>query len=110
MPLQKQAVFDGPNDVRLRLWEPAAQGGIPILQQGEGASEGHSDVPRARSGGLHGGCCAIFVPSGELILATPDANGHDISPMPPPIDRIAALEAAPERLDIALRHGTAPRR
>ncbi|MDQ0513232.1 dipeptidase [Ancylobacter amanitiformis] len=103
MPLHKQAVFDGHNDVLLRLWKHAAQGGDPILEYGEGASEGHIDAPRARRGGLHGGFCAIFVPSGELILATPDANGHYITPMSQPVDRIAALETARELLDIALR-------
>jgi membrane dipeptidase len=49
-------VFDGHNDVLLRLY----QDGGNFFERGE---KGHIDLPRAREGGLAGGFCAVFVPS-----------------------------------------------
>jgi membrane dipeptidase len=52
-------VFDGHNDVLLRL---AEQGGnwSSFLER---CGEGHLDLPRARAGGLAGGIFAIYTPS-----------------------------------------------
>lgn len=49
-------VFDGHNDVLLRLHED----GGSFFERGE---KGHIDLPRAREGGLAGGFCAVYVPS-----------------------------------------------
>lgn len=98
-----EAVFDGHNDVLLRLWKHAEQGVDPELAFGEGIDGGHIDWLRARSGGLYGGLCAIFVPSGELILATPDERGHYLTPMPEPVGRVNALDTALEIAAIAFR-------
>lgn len=38
-----QKVFDGHNDVLLRLWKHAAAGADPIIEFG-GAAQGHIDV------------------------------------------------------------------
>lgn len=53
-------VFDGHNDVLLRLRRGGANS-VRAFLQGEAA--GHIDLPRAQRGGLAGGLCAIFIPS-----------------------------------------------
>ena len=63
-----QAVFDGHNDVLLRLWQNARKGADPVREFVDGIGEGHIDAPRAKAGGLIGGISAIYVPSGDLVL------------------------------------------
>ena len=82
-----QAVFDGHNDVLLRLWKSASTGSDPVDQFMKGNGKGHIDLPRARTGGLAGGLCAIYLPSGDLVLREPDANGHYATPLSPSLDR-----------------------
>jgi len=53
-----QRIFDGHNDVLLRLWR-RDRTGSSFLDEG---SEGHIDLPRARRGGMVGGLFATFVP------------------------------------------------
>lgn len=55
-----QAVFDGHNDLLLRLWQAPARRD-EIFLTGEG--KGHLDLPRMRAGGFAGGLFAIYVPS-----------------------------------------------
>ncbi|MEK1925579.1 MAG: peptidase, partial [Rhizobium giardinii] len=50
-----QAVFDGHNDVLLRLWSNAKNGADPVHEFVNGTGEGHIDGPRAKRGGLAGG-------------------------------------------------------
>src|SRR5262249_52395210 len=71
-----QPVFDGHNDVLLRLWQHARAGGDPVAEFRDGAGRGHISLPKAQAGGLAGGLCAIFVPSGSYALAKADAAGH----------------------------------
>ncbi len=79
-----QRVFDGHNDVLLRLWENARRGEDPIKEFIGGTDNGHIDLPRSRKGGLAGGICAIYISSGEHIeLGKPDANGHYQTPLSP---------------------------
>ena len=54
-------VFDGHNDVLLRLVRDGAAGGVARFLEGE--SKGHLDLPRARAGGFAGGLFALYVPS-----------------------------------------------
>ncbi|MGU3399180.1 dipeptidase [Brucellaceae bacterium D45D] len=68
---QKVAVFDGHNDVLLRLW--SAGGPDPVKRFLEGEDIGHIDLPRARAGGLQGGLCAVYVPSPSHTL---DSDGN----------------------------------
>ncbi len=98
-----QPVFDGHNDVLLRLWSHAAKGADPVAEFLDGTDSGHIDAPRARAGGLAGGLCAIYIPSGDLILRTPDANGHYSTPMAPPLERSRSLDIALEFAAIAFR-------
>jgi len=56
-------IFDGHNDVLLRLHRAAGQGREESFL--ERAASGHLDLPRARAGGFAGGLFAVFVPSGR---------------------------------------------
>ncbi len=53
-------VFDGHNDILLRLWRAGAERGR-LWPDGDGT--GHLDLPRMRAGGFAGGFFAIYVPS-----------------------------------------------
>jgi membrane dipeptidase len=98
-----QLVFDGHNDVLLRLWTHARDGADPIAEFRDGTSSGHIDAPRARAGGLAGGLCAIYIPSGDLVFAEPDRNGHYVTPLAAPLERWPSLDIANEMAAIALR-------
>lgn len=98
-----QAVFDGHNDVLLRLWETSKAGLDPVKEFIEGTSAGHIDALRAKAGGLIGGFCAIYIPSGDLILSKPDADGHYVTPLASGIAHLPSLEIAMEKAAIALR-------
>lgn len=98
-----QAVFDGHNDVLLRLWQRARGGGDPVAEFAGGTDEGHIDAPRAREGGLVGGLCAIYLPSGDLGLRVPDGNGHYATPLAKPLDHLPSLATAMEIADIAFK-------
>jgi membrane dipeptidase len=71
------AVFDGHNDVLLRLFRRGGSAERAFL---DGEAAGHIDLPKARRGGLAGGLFAIFSPSDdasgggskvEELMATP---------------------------------------
>ena len=98
-----QAVFDGHNDVLLRLWSNAKNGADPVIEFSVGTTEGHIDGPRARKGGLIGGLSAIYIPSDHLILKTPDENGHYATQLSEPLERQPSLDIALEFTAIALR-------
>ena len=98
-----QQIFDGHNDVLLRLWSHAKAGGNPVTEFVNGTSAGHIDGPRARRGGLAGGFCAIYIPSGDLVTAPPDENGHYVTPLAAPLQHGEALAIAMEKAAIALR-------
>ena len=72
---QKIPVFDGHNDVLLRLWSSHASS--PEKRFLEGENVGHIDLPRAQKGGLGGGLCAVYVPSPSREL---DTNGNLATP------------------------------
>jgi membrane dipeptidase len=78
MPHSPLPVFDGHNDVLLRLRRSGAAN--PARSFLEGESTGHIDLPRARAGGLAGGLCAIYVPSPSM---EKDANGDFQTPAQP---------------------------
>ena len=67
-------IFDGHNDVLLRLYR---RGGTDAPQAFlEGEAKGQLDLPMARQGGLAGGLFAIFVPSTDGAIGT---NGNTLS-------------------------------
>jgi membrane dipeptidase len=90
-------IFDGHNDVLLRLHRHAGPNAVTAFLEGE--DKGHLDLPKAREGGFAGGLFAIFVPSpkrkdnagGETpSQATGSVIGSD--PAPPALE---AAEAQP---------------
>ena len=98
-----QPVFDGHNDVLLRLWTNAAKGADPVAEFMEGTSQGHIDMPRAQKGGLAGGLCAIYISSGDFGDETRDANGHYAMPLSEPLERAPSLDIALDMASIAFR-------
>ena len=69
-----QPVFDGHNDVLLRLWRNEAGGGDPVAEFSKGTKGPYRRPPRCQTGGLAGGLCAIYIPSGDLVLKEPDGT------------------------------------
>ena len=98
-----QLVFDGHNDVLLRLWRTARNGVDPIAEFRDGTDQGHIDGPRARAGGLAGGFCAIYIPSKDDPVRIVDEEGHYDIPLPPPLDRGPSLDTTLEMMAIAHR-------
>ncbi|WP_420962359.1 dipeptidase [Brucella sp. IR073] len=97
-----QTVFDGHNDVLLRLWTNARKGADPVREFIDGTERGHLDLPRAKKGGVIGGLCAIYIPSeGGLVLRKPDENGHYETPLAAPLERSRSLDIALELAAIA---------
>jgi membrane dipeptidase len=78
-------VFDGHNDVLLRLWNKKL--GDPVADFVTGDGQGHLDLPRMIKGGFAGGFFAIFVPSPE------DVEDNDEDMNPPPAHQVAQLAA-----------------
>jgi membrane dipeptidase len=92
------AIFDGHNDLLLRLWraEPHLRDRMWL----EGDGQGHLDLPRMRKGGFGGGLFAIYVPSPQAGAAMDEAMDR------PPYDlalpeAIPAAEALPAALGMA---------
>ncbi len=98
-----ELVFDGHNDVLLRLWQTLRAGGDPVAEFVHGTEAGHIDAPRARRGGLAGGISAIYIPSNDLHFRQPDANGHYDTPISAPLKRQPSLDIALEMAAIAQR-------
>ncbi len=80
-------VFDGHNDMLLRLYRAGSDNGSFIT----GSAAGHLDLPRADAGGLVGGFFAAFVPHDPAVPRLPDdgfaltTDGYEM-PLAPPLD------------------------
>ena len=74
-------VFDGHNDVLLRLGGPDGGGPGAFFERGD---RGHLDLPRAREGGFGGGIFAVWIPSPQTPERTPRG-------LPPALDAAYAL-------------------
>lgn len=87
-------IFDGHNDVLLRLFKKVAPD--PERQFIEGDGAGHLDLPRMRAGGFGGGLFAVFVPT----PSGPSLNFDDMAgesydlPLPEPLSLDEALPTA----------------
>ncbi|WP_108659462.1 dipeptidase [Acuticoccus kandeliae] len=97
-----QRVFDGHNDVLLRLWQRDRTGKRFL----EGGDEGHVDLLRARRGGLKGGIFATFVP--DPPRAPPErrpggTNGPVDAPLHGSLSRERALDVTLAQLAVAFR-------
>lgn len=86
-------VFDGHNDVLLRLW--LKQGGDPVADFLNGDGKGHLDLPRMKAGGFAGGFFAIFAPAESEVLPDDD----DVNP--PLAGQISQPNALRKTLEMA---------
>jgi membrane dipeptidase len=80
-------VFDGHNDVLLRLAERGEDVGA-FLERND---EGHLDLPRAREGGFVGGLFAVFTPSPNSPESVQRQGGYE-RPLPDPPDIATAQQ------------------
>ncbi len=76
-------VFDGHNDVLLRLGRPDGGGPGAFFERGD---RGHLDLPRAREGGFGGGFFSVWIPSPRE--QTPERTPRKL---PPALDTAYAL-------------------
>lgn len=96
-------IFDGHNDLLLRLWRAAPEVRDRLWLEGD--ASGHLDLPRIRSGGFGGGLFAIYVPSpnaGTAMDEAMDIPPYDL-PQPPPIPYAEAQPVAFGMAGILLR-------
>ena len=95
-------VFDGHNDVLLKLWSAAGEGKDPIAMFTTGCG-GHLDLPRMRQGGMGGGFFALFVPNADLALpAEEDAEDSYAMPLPSQISQAQALQVSAAQAGILI--------
>jgi membrane dipeptidase len=84
-------MFDGHNDVLLRLYRRGGTEGCRAFLDGE--EKGHLDLPKAVEGGFAGGLFAVFVPSnkaGSTASGVPSPDvATDVS-MAPAVDLVTA--------------------
>ncbi len=87
-------IFDGHNDVLLRLHEKQKQHVEMDFVLGD--VEGHMDMPRMRKGGCGGGLFAIYIPNADELSQLHDLMvGAEFDvPLPEPIDIIDAMPIA----------------
>lgn len=86
-------IFDGHNDVLLRLFQAGGRNHTDSFITGR---EGHIDLKKAKSGGLAGGFFAIYVPSPidlDLKFELMTQDSYDL-PLPPVVDLTDALPIA----------------
>ena len=91
-------VFDGHNDLLLRLLHTAPAARDAVWLHGDG--KGHLDLPRMKKGGFVGGFFAIYIPSPHSGIdydTVMDAPPYDV-PLP---DLIGAAAAQPTALAMA---------
>src|SRR4029078_13552853 len=83
MSAQHVPIFDGHNDVLLRLYRRGGPDAAAAFLRGE--SQGHLDLRKARRGGFAGGLFAIFVPSpGRKAASPPSIDVHCAQTLSPP--------------------------
>jgi membrane dipeptidase len=100
-------IFDGHNDVLLRLYR---RGGLDAsLAFLEGEAKGQLDLPMARQGGFAGGLFAIFVPltggrsgSGSETYS-PEQLSSSGGPLPPTVELTQAQRAVVAMVSLLLR-------
>lgn len=90
-------IFDGHNDVLLRLW--LKKDGDPVQDFFDGDGMGHVDLPRMVKGGMAGGFFAIFVPPRE---GPPDKDDLN-PPLAPEMPQNASLPVALQMVALLLR-------
>lgn len=84
-------VFDGHNDLLLRLWSAHRENPVDAFLQGP--ASGQIDLPRIRTGGLAGGLFAVYVPSPKD-PAAPENAGLFVTHATPAMDSARAATFA----------------
>ena len=91
-------VFDGHNDVLLRLWQKTEGDSVADFLKGDGL--GHLDMPRMKRGGFAGGFFAIFSPAdGEDLPDDDNVN----PPLACKLDQTRALRKTLEMAALLFR-------
>jgi membrane dipeptidase len=86
-------IFDGHNDVLLRLYRRGGADAVGAFLEGNG--KGQLDLPMARQGGFAGGLFAIFVPpanGGPRPQGAPPPNENEV-PLPATVELTPAQKA-----------------
>lgn len=89
-----QPVFDGHNDLLLRLWlsestDPVAQF---LAGMSDAENKGHLDLPRIKTGGFAGGLFAVFIPPASYMpKLKPNAAAQPHDPLAITHQQIALL-------------------
>ena len=91
-------VFDGHNDVLLRLYEK--QNHYVELDFLNGDGEGHMDLPRMRKGGFGGGLFAIYIPNADDLSHLDELMKGESFDVPLP-DEINIRDATPIAMSMA---------
>ena len=96
-------VFDGHNDVLLRLYKSASSDAVSDFLNGEDA--GHIDLKKMKTGAMVGGFFAIFCPSpGNFAALSKQMSGAQYAvPLPPPLSVDDARKSLSGELAILLR-------
>ncbi len=91
-------IFDGHNDVLLRLYKSASRDPVADFLDGEEA--GHIDLKKARAGSLAGGLFALYSPSAAR---TRQPDGQPSPALPPPLSMDEARNSIVGELSILLK-------
>jgi membrane dipeptidase len=85
-------IFDGHNDVLLRLWLKKSTRAVSDFIDGDG--QGHLDLPRMHDGGFAGGIFAIYTPSFDDGIDRENLNPKPYAPVSRNIAAQTTLEMA----------------
>jgi membrane dipeptidase len=85
-------IFDGHNDVLLRLWLKKSTKAVSDFIDGE--ATGHLDLPRMHDGGFAGGLFAIYTPSFDDGIDRENLNPAPYAPVPRTIAARITFEMA----------------
>jgi membrane dipeptidase len=97
-------VFDGHNDVLLRLYKKSASSD-PVSDFLEGEEAGHVDLKKARAGSFVGGLFALYAPStaDSAGFSGRMTGGHYTLPLPAPLNPEEARNSIVKELAILLK-------
>jgi membrane dipeptidase len=102
--LPRVPIFDGHNDVLLRLYRRGGADGPQAFVDGE--EKGHLDLPKATEGGFARGLFAVFVPSNKAGSTAAGAPSSDVAtdvPMAPAVDLVTAQSVVFRMVSLLLR-------
>jgi membrane dipeptidase len=99
---QHTPVFDGHNDVLLRLFKSPSKDAVSDFLNGEVA--GHIDLPKARAGAMAGGLFALYSPSpARTDFGERMSGGQYALPLPAPLDMNEARRSVAGELAILMK-------